>query len=363
MEEIENQEEINEVEEIVKTEDVLKFEEAKKAMSENLIPTAIMCYKEAIEINPEFYEAAYCLAEAYIAYEDYEDAVDAFAKTGEYNVKGIYDYVADISPKVGISVDEILEALPQDFETIKNYIEEDEDDTRKRVEEARQAAIEEDRNKQAELVQQEAGDPEVPVPIDTSPYLTNTIIPYFLSAVSFVVWGFGQLISGYVMNAIGFFASLGITYYLYSIAETLEYNIKNAYIFTGILGFDYNSNLWRTADEWVWPICFSSYCLFVFVCMFKSLFDSWYKTSKIFISGYVLEIRNEDVWVNFGFNHYIEVGDKFKIYKRTKYLKTCKGTGRVTEVKDNKCILEMRLNRDKNTNTLYEIKIGDVVRK
>ena len=100
------------------TEDLIKLNDGKTALKEEQIPTAIMSFKEALEINPELFEAAFHLGEAYVIYEDYENSVDAFSKSANYDLSKVYDYIVTIAPKVGISVDDILKAMVQDFDPI-----------------------------------------------------------------------------------------------------------------------------------------------------------------------------------------------------------------------------------------------------
>jgi tetratricopeptide (TPR) repeat protein len=360
----ENLEVIETVEDIPLSEDQQKLEEGRKLLAEEQIPAAIMTLKEALEINGELTEAAYLLAEAYVVYEDYENAIDAFVLSGEFNIKGVYEHIRLIAPIIGMNKSEILNAMPQNFDQVAAAEKQAEDEVKKRAEEARQAAIEEDRRLRAAEVALDADDPLLPVATDPRATLTNTAIPAFLSFLSFFIWGSGQILTlNIFFNGIYFSGLLGGYYWLWKNAEyvrSLSYRVD----FYGMFGYEgLTGKVAEICTNNFWGVLTFLYFLGMLVFSIQSSFNAWKTISKMYLSGYIKELRNEDIWINLGRDNYLEVGDKFRLYRRTKYLKTVKAELVVTQLEDDKAIVEARMNRDKKTNQLFQPQVGDVVRK
>lgn len=348
------------------TEDRQKLAEARQLLGEEQVPAAILALKQALEINPELLEAAYLLGETYIAWEDWENAVDALAQSGDYNLQGTYRHLRTIAPHVNLTTDKILEAMPQDFSSVLGKEKALEDEARKRTEMALKAAREEDEKVRALEQKKDAKDPALPMPSVVKPFLTNTIIPGFLTALSFVFWGAGQLLTFNIVNAIWFAGWWYGFYWMWENTAMLQAKISSMWMFTSFMAGNSEAMMYPIGlflDENMWSFAQIAYFGLMLIFAFKSAFDCWFKSTKIFLYGYVCELRNNDVWVNVGFPNYVEAGDKFKIYKRTKFLKTVKADATVAMVEDDKSVVEIRPHRDPETNQPYDIQVGDVIAK
>lgn len=374
------------------TDDLRHLQEAKRLLAEDLVPSAIMELRAAIQENDGLHEAHYLLGEAYLGMEDWENAAEEFAKAGDHNLRMTYDYVAKIAPQVKIPLDDLIKGMPQDFGPILSDAKKTDEEARRRSQEAAALARLEDEKKKSEAAAKNALDPEEPLPVNMAPYLTNTTAPVVLTAISGVFWGVGPVFVGsfaglrfLVIQAVLVFfyfkesgfpafaldlvrvklpglADWLVAQFPLSGAGQISAQIRGSYFFTQKLGMD-PTGIGTTLDDMVWPAAAFLFWIIVAVFALKSMIDAWFRTTKRWLSGYVSELRNQDVWVNFGFDQYVEAGDQFRIYQRTKYLKTVKARVTVTAIEDNKSVVEARAEREPETGKPYEIKIGDVVRK
>ncbi len=371
------------------------LEEGKRLLAEEQIPAAILEFRKAVGIDPALHEAWYRLGEAYVKFEDWDNAADAFAKCGDFDLRGTCDYVTKIAKAAGLPPEDLMKAMPQDFSPVLGEMKRMEEEIARRTREAQERArLEEAKRREAEAAK-EAADPPEPLPDNMAPYLTNAIIPGAVSALSFAIWGFGCFVAGHLAGGIVRLSIQLVALFIYlketgistaavtwirtnvhnqladfcaaqfpaAAAGQVSWAIKNANFLHSRLTPGEAANIWSTLDSFAWPLLFAAFCLGCLAAAGNSAITAWYLNSKIYLSGFVSELRNQDVWVNFGDDHYVEPGDRYRVYKRTRYLKTVKAEGTVTTVEDKKCILEVRLNADPETNKPYEIQVGDVVRK
>lgn len=376
------------------TEDRALLEEAKRLVAEDLIPSAILELRKAVELNPELHEAWFVMGEAYVKFEDWEKAADAFAACGDFDLARTYIHVQRVAKETGVPLDDLLKAMPQDFSPVFSQARQAEEEARKRAREAAELARMEEEKKRAEEAAREADDPSEPLPPLLHPTLTSTGIPGTLTALSAVIWGFGLLATGRIFGgllyltaqaaALFFFlketgvptdwvsllrdragdgpADLLTTHFPAAMAGQISATVKNAYFLSNRLAPG-EISFWTTVDGWVWPILLLAFWAFVLIGTLKSMIAAWQTTSKIFLTGYVCELRNQDVWVNFGFDQYVVPGDRYRIYKRTRYLKTVKAEATVNRIEDAKCVVEVRALLDPERNAPHEVQVGDVVRR
>jgi len=371
------------------------LEEGKRLLAEEQIPAAILEFRKAVGIDPDLHEAWYRLGEAYVKFEDWDNAADAFAKCGDFDLRGTCDYVTKIAKAAGVSARDLMNEMPQDFSPVLDEVKRMEEEIARRTREAQELARQEEAKRRLAEAAKEADDPPEPLPDDMSPFLTNSFAPGLVSVVSFAIWGFGCFVAGHLAGGIARLSIQLVALYLYlketgvstaavtwiranvhgnladfcathfpaAAAGQVSWAIKNANFLHSRLTPGEAANIWSVADSFAWPLLLGAFCLGCLAAAGNSAITAWYLNSKIYLSGFVSELRNQDVWVNFGDDHYVELGDRYRVYKRTRYLKTVKAEGTVTTVEARKCILEVRINADPETKKPYEIQVGDVVRK
>lgn len=377
-----------------RSEDLVLLDEAKRLLSEDLIPAAIVELRKAVEINPALHEAWFVLGEACVKFEDWDKAADAFAACGDFDLARTYAHLQKISKEAGVPLEDLVKAMPQDFTPILSTALKEEEEAKKRAREAAERARAEEEKKRALEAAKEADDPSVPLPATLHPALTNTTVPAILTGISAAVWGFGLLVTGRIVGGLAYFltqiavlffvlketgvptdwiallrervgdgaATFLSSHFPASGAGQISAAVKNAYFLSNKFAPG-EISFWGSIDEWTWPLLLAAFWIFVIVATLKSVISSWYCTSKIYLTGYVCELRNNDVWVNFGFDQFVEPGDTFRVYRRTRYLKTVKADATVTKIEDDKCIVEVRALLDPESGTAFAVQVGDVVRK
>lgn len=334
-----------------------KIEEGISFFDQNNIPKAIITLREVLK-NDEGSDLSskghYYLSLAYFQNDNLQEAFDELPKCGAYAPAKVFDLIKNISAKSGDDYKEIANSLPQK----DLYAAIVEQENQKRNKEASAAAAERDKQAEADKLKLETEGDYNDLFVETMKAApTNYLIPFFMGVISIPAWGLGLLLAGSLPKAIIRFAVQYAYYYMYTNSHSIHnwtltnINLSNIFGYTPFV---------NSLNEYVFPglqIVFAVSTLILSLQSFVFAYFEWY---KIFIFGNVVEVRNtNDVYINVGFEHHINLGDVFNIYTRGKK-PVLKGNATILKHEDAVSLVEFRPNTE--LQVIMQPKIGDIVK-
>lgn len=321
------------------------------------IPKAILTLREALknDIKSEIIEKGhYYLALAYFQNGNIENAADELPKCGSYEPRKVFELIKEIAKYASVDYKKLINELPQK-ELYINIINEEE---KLLKEQEQKLKLELERKKREEQIRLEIeGNYEHLTNEDLIAKVNNNFIPVIIGLLSFFIWGLGLLLSFNFFNAIFRFALQFLFYYIYINSNNIHQWILNNINFSLIFGY---GPIVNNLNHYIFPVLQFVYFITLFLISAQSFVFSYFEWYKILLIGHVVEVRNTgDVYINIGFNHNINIGDKFYVYTRG-VKPILKGEVTILKYEDEKSLVEFRPNT--NLQQMLQLRVGDVVK-
>jgi len=333
-----------------------KIEEGISYFNQGNIPKAIITLREILK-NSEGADLSekghYYLSLSYFQNDNLDEAADELPKCGSYAPAKVFELIKNISSKAGVDYKKIMGELPQ--KDLYMAIIEQEEQKRRQAE----SDAAEERRKKAEedkLRLETEGDYKDLFVESMRAAPTNYVFPLLMGLISIPAWGAGLLLAGRLPKAIIRFVLQYVFYFIYINSVNIhQWTLSNINL-SQIFGYTPFVN---SLNGYVFPALQCAYVGAAVLISLQSFVYAYFEWYKMFLLGNIIEVRNtNDIYINIGFDHHVNVGDIFNVYTRGRK-PLLKGTATVLKHEDASSLVEFRPNTE-----LHEImppKIGDLV--
>ncbi len=333
-----------------------KIEEGISFYNQNSVPKAILVLREALK-NSEGSDLAekghYYLASAYLQNDNIEEAADELIHCGSYAPLKTFELIKNIAVKAGVDYKKIMNELPQ--KDLYIAVIEQEENMRREAE-AKDFAEREKKMAEEKLKLEIEGDYRDLFVETMRAAPTNYIFPLFMGIISIPAWGAGMLLARRFPKAIIRFALQYVFYYMYINAGPINHWCVNNINLSQMFGY---SPFVNNLNSYIFPAFQIIYISAAVIISLQSFVYSYFEWYKMFLVGNIVEVRNtNDVYINIGFEHHVNIGDIFNVYTRGK-TPVLKGYASILKHEDALSLVEFR--PDTNLSEIMHPKVGDFV--